>query len=88
MADGVLNGYGLATKGIFPNFDCKNTDYRPGVGGDPDEDEIVKTDRPPDIPSDVNMGNPTGPSFAPCWVQDDFPTEFGDTRAPQIFTDP
>ncbi len=83
LADGVLNGYGLASKGIFPNFDCKNTDYAPGVGGDPDEDEIVKGESVPGI----NNGNPPDARFAPCWVQPDFGL-YGDNRAPMLFEDP
>jgi ABC-type transporter Mla subunit MlaD len=91
LADGVLNSYDMADRGIWPNFDCKNTDYAPFAGGDPDEDQIVKEGGQSDLPTTVpgvNMGNPTGPSFAPCWVQPDFVSEFGGTRAPQIFTDP
>ena len=84
VADGVLNGYFAATRGIFPNFDCKNTDYSPVVGGDPDEDEIFKGQSVPGI----NMGNPPDPRFAPCWIQPDFSQAFGSSRAPQIFSDP
>ena len=34
------------------------------------------------------MGNPPDARFAPCWVQPDFLSPFGDSRAPMIFTDP
>ena len=84
LADGVLNSYDAARFGIWPNFDCKNTDYAPLVGGDPDEDEIVRDQSVPGI----NMGNPPNVRFAPCWVQPDFASPFGETRAPRIFTDP
>ena len=82
LADGVLNGYGLASKGIFPNFDCKNTDYSP-ASQDPDEEEIVRGESVPGI----NNGNPPDARFAACWVQPDF-FGFGDTRAPMLFEDP
>ena len=32
---GVLNGFTSAKNGIFPNFDCKNTDYATGGGTPP-----------------------------------------------------
>ena len=82
LADGTLNGYQVAKKGIFPNFDCKNTDYTP-VTQDPDEDEIVKGQSV----DGINMGNPPDARFAPCWVQDPFRGMGGD-RAPLIYTDP
>ncbi len=87
VADGVLNGFSAATKGIFPNFDCKNTDYNPGVQ-DPDEEEIVKGESVPGI----NMGNPPDVRFAPCFIGGAWPDSryggFGDFRAPTLFQDP
>jgi len=90
LAHGVLNSVTSATNGIFPNFDCKNTDYRPG-SADPDEDQIL----PGQSVAGVNNGNPPGQSptaFAPCFIQGDFPAgkfgDFGDDRFPQLFQDP
>ena len=83
IRDGVLNGYEASISGIFPNFDCKNTDYSSGGGGDPDEDEI----RPGQSVPGVNGGNPPSPSFAPCIVQKDFGS-YGGERNPALFRDP
>jgi ABC-type transporter Mla subunit MlaD len=85
LADGTLNGYDLASKGIFPNFDCKNTDYS-ASSSDPDEDEIGRGERV----EGVNNGNPPDVRFAPCYVEGEFPGDgaFGDDRAPELFADP
>ncbi|MGI9019396.1 MAG: MlaD family protein [Solirubrobacterales bacterium] len=87
VADGVLNGFSAATKGIFPNFDCKNTDYNTAVQN-PDEDEIVKGESKPGI----NMGNPPDVRYAPCFIGGPWPDSrfggFGDFRAPTLFQDP
>ena len=65
----------LAVDGIFPQFDCKNTDYGPG-SANPDEDE-------------VRLGDPQAtPGFAPCVIQGPFPEEFGGERFPQLYADP
>jgi ABC-type transporter Mla subunit MlaD len=65
----------LAVDGIFPNFDCKNTDYSFG-SQNPDEDE-------------VHLGDPQAtPTFAPCTIQGPFPEEFGGERFPQLYADP
>jgi ABC-type transporter Mla subunit MlaD len=90
LADGVLNGAQSAMFGIFPNFDCKNTDYTPAtMPGDPatqDEEQIRRGETVPGI----NNGNPPGGMFAPCWIQGEFPGGglFGNDRAPEIFEDP
>ncbi len=85
LSDGTLNGYDLATNGIFPNFDCKNTDYSP-AGQDPDEDEIHRGERVPG----VNQGNPPDVRFAPCYIEGGFPGDgaFGEGRSPELFGDP
>ncbi len=83
LADGVLNSPDAARNGIFPNFDCVNTDFRPALGGDPDEDEIL----PGETVEDVNMGNPPDARFAPCWIQGEYPG-FGNGRGPEVFADP
>jgi ABC-type transporter Mla subunit MlaD len=90
MAPGDLNSYTSAVNGIFPNFDCRNTDYGPG-STDPDEDQI----KPGQSVPGVNNGNPPGATpqqFAPCFVRDDFPgppgDDFGTGRAPTLFQDP
>jgi len=91
LAPGVLNSFTSAANGIFPNFDCKNTDYSPG--GSPssqnqDEDEIL----PGQSVAGVNNGNPPSATFAPCFIEGDFPNStfanFGDERFPQLFQDP
>jgi phospholipid/cholesterol/gamma-HCH transport system substrate-binding protein len=87
LAPGALSR--IATDGIFPNFDCKNTDYAPGPASaqDTDEQEILPGQKIPD----VNGGNPPGTTptqFAPCFVRHTFPGGFGDGRAPEVFQDP
>ena len=79
--DGYLSS--IVTDRIFPNFDCRNTDYTP-ESQDPDEQEA-----PPfsNAPSDVNAGQPPGPDFAPCVVEDDLGL-FGGKRFPGISSDP
>jgi len=69
----ALTGYSAHINGVFPNFDCKNTDFEPG-SADPDEDPVVEI--PPD------------PHFANCFITDDFPNEFGGGRAPNLYADP
>ncbi len=85
LPDGVLNGYALTRNGIFPQYDCKNTDYSP-ASQNPDEDEI----RNGQSVAGVNNGQPPSATFAPCYVLDEFPGggRFGDERAPMVFTDP
>ncbi len=84
VADGVLNGVEASQRGIFPNFDCVNTDFSPvGAGGDPDEDEIMLGQSV----AGVNSGNPPDARFAPCYLQDPF-SGYGGGRAPQIFAFP
>jgi phospholipid/cholesterol/gamma-HCH transport system substrate-binding protein len=68
-----LTGYDAHVHAIFPNFDCKNTDFT-DTSHDPDEDPV--NNHPPD------------PSFANCFIQGDFPNEFGGGRAPNLFSDP
>jgi ABC-type transporter Mla subunit MlaD len=67
--------------GIFPNFDCKNTDYTPGTApGSPettDEEQFTDEQQPP-----------VGQGFAPCVITKDSPTRFGGERFPQLFPDP
>ena len=85
LADGTLNGLDLATNGIFPNFDCKNTDYSQ-ASQNPDEDEIRRDQRV----SGVNNGNPPDVRFAPCYIEGEFPGAgaFGTGRASVLFADP
>ncbi|MGH2954432.1 MAG: MlaD family protein [Solirubrobacterales bacterium] len=86
LAPGALSR--IATDGVFPNFDCKNTDYNLG-SQDLDEEEVHNDETPP---GDVNGGNPPGASFAPCVVQGAYPNSpranFGDERFPQLFANP
>ena len=85
LAPGALSR--IATDGIFPNFDCKNTDF--SGNADPDEDEVRLGE--PSAP-DVNGGIGVTASFAPCIIQGDYPNSplgnFGDDRFPQLFADP
>ena len=74
----------LAEGGIFGNFDCKNTDYVPLEGGDPDEDEVA-LGAPPNPGEGVNA--PQGAGFAPCFIQTP-PDIFGGGRAPQLLPAP
>jgi phospholipid/cholesterol/gamma-HCH transport system substrate-binding protein len=73
----TINDADAAAGGIFPNFDCKNTDYTP-------------TDRPQD--EDIVTKDERTPSLAACWPQGTFPAskfgDFGDGRAPNVFQDP
>jgi ABC-type transporter Mla subunit MlaD len=85
VTDGTLNGFAQASNGIFPNFDCKNTDYSP-ASQNPDEDEIRRGQSVPG----VNNGSPPNVRFAPCYIEGQFPGDgaFGEDRAPQLFVDP
>jgi ABC-type transporter Mla subunit MlaD len=100
LEPGVLNGYSSAKNGIFPNFDCKNTDYVPGGtpgAQDTDEQEI----RAGQSVDGINSGDPPGTSpfqFAPCFIGGDYANAndfqaaeagtFGDGRFPELFSDP
>jgi phospholipid/cholesterol/gamma-HCH transport system substrate-binding protein len=78
---GELNSPQNAAAGIFPNFDCKNTDYTPTTSeGDPEtetEDQYDDSDQPP-----------VSPAFAPCVITPDSPGKFGSARIPQVTADP
>ena len=86
LPPGALNGYAPAKNGIFPNFDCKNTDYT-AASTDTDEQPIL----PGQSVEGVNNGRPPDTAFAPCYAQT-FPNaksaNFGDGRFPQLFEDP
>ena len=90
VADGVLNGIQAAANGIFPNFDCRNTDYLPfdpAVESKSDEEELRAGETDPDL----NSGNPPSASYAPCFIEGDFPggAAFGDgDRGVEIRQDP
>ena len=94
LPPGALNSYSSARNGIFPNFDCKNTDYATGAGASSqptDEEQILPGQSVPG----VNNGDPPGTTpqqFAPCYIQGDFPgtgaDNFGSGRNPELFTDP
>jgi phospholipid/cholesterol/gamma-HCH transport system substrate-binding protein len=73
-------GQGAASKGIFPNWDCKNLDFTPLLGGNPDEDPLLPGQTRPD----VNNGKPPGESFAPCFIQNK-QTNFGTSRFPRLY---
>ncbi len=91
LEPGTLNGFAAASGGIFPNFDCKNTDYRQGAPAssqDTDEEEI----RAGQTVEGINNGEEPGPGFAPCFIGGAFDNpddgNFGDSRGPQVFADP
>ncbi len=90
LAPGVLNGLAAATQGIFPSFDCRNTDYLPfdpAIGGKADEEELRIGQTDPD----VNSGAAPSASYAPCYIEGEFPggAAFGDgDRGPEIRQDP
>jgi phospholipid/cholesterol/gamma-HCH transport system substrate-binding protein len=87
VADGVLNGVAAQQGGIFPNYDCKNTDYSP-ASQPPDEEELRKGETDPDL----NMGDEPNVRYAPCFIQGPWPNSpfggFGDGRAPVLYQDP
>jgi len=87
----ILNSFSSASNGIFPNFDCKNTDYSPGAPPS-SQDQYEQEIRPDERVEGVNRGNPPDPAFAPCHIQGTFPGSdfggFGDGRAPELFHDP
>jgi phospholipid/cholesterol/gamma-HCH transport system substrate-binding protein len=78
---GELNSPQNAAAGIFPNFDCKNTDYTSQTAeGDPEtqtEDQYDDSDQPP-----------VSSTFAPCVIAPDAPGRFGSSRVPQVTADP
>lgn len=82
LFEGSLNGFSAAAFGIWPNWDCRNTDYSPS-SQPPDEEELKRGETDPDI----NSGNPPSPSFAPCHIAGDFTEEFGDGRFPEVNED-
>ncbi len=91
LEPGALTGYTSAKNGIFPNFDCKNTDYAAGgtpSSQDPDEQEIVNGQ----TVEGLNNDEPPGVAYAPCFIAGDFENSklgnFGDDRFPQLFQDP
>jgi phospholipid/cholesterol/gamma-HCH transport system substrate-binding protein len=79
------NGYleSLVSDRIFPNFDCRNTDFSP-QSQDPDEQQVPPFQA---APPDVNNGEPPGPDFAPCMIEDDL-EPFGGKRFPLVPEDP
>ncbi len=78
---------GAARKGIFPNWDCKNTDYTP-VTQDTDEGEIIAGHPSTDPNNDVYGGSTPDTGFAPCFIEKDFPSKFGGKAFPQITAEP
>ena len=80
----TLIAQGTPAKGIFPNFDCKNTNFTPGgpPGGKVTENPILPGQTKPG----VNNGNPPDVSFAPCFIQTPF-SNFT-TRFPRVYAEP
>ena len=89
LAPGDLNGYSSAAKGIFPNFDCRNTDYPVGPGPTDTDEETIESGQ---VVEGLNSNRPPDVAYAACVVRDDFPgykgDAFGDGRAPNVLADP
>src|SRR3954451_11712132 len=81
----ALISQGAPSKGIFPNFDCKNLNFGPTgpPGGTVTENPLLPGQTRPD----VNQGNPPGVGFAPCFIQKPF-KQFGDGRFPRLYAQP
>jgi phospholipid/cholesterol/gamma-HCH transport system substrate-binding protein len=81
LKPGELNSPLAARSGIFPNFDCRNTDYKPQTTADSpetqDEEQFDDSDQPP-----------VSPAFAPCVITPDSPANFGGGRIPQVTAEP
>jgi hypothetical protein len=71
----------MLAAGIFPNFDCKNTDYTPST-----------TESSPQASTEQEFDDsqqpPVSGSFAPCITTPASPPEFGGKRLPELFPDP
>jgi phospholipid/cholesterol/gamma-HCH transport system substrate-binding protein len=65
---GGFLGQGAASKGIFPNWDCKNLNFTP-IAGPPNGKVTENPLLPGQTKSDVNNGQPPSVSFAPCYIQ-------------------
>jgi phospholipid/cholesterol/gamma-HCH transport system substrate-binding protein len=77
-----LIAQGAPSKGIFPNFDCKNLDFT-ATSQNPDENPLLPGQTKPN----VNGGNPPGVGFAPCFIQKPF-KQFGNGRFPRVYAEP
>ncbi len=75
----------IASDGVVPSFDCKNTDY--SIFEQPTDEDEVRRDQP--APPGVSG---VTDSFAPCVIQGEYPSppgeDYGGGRFPQIFADP
>jgi phospholipid/cholesterol/gamma-HCH transport system substrate-binding protein len=69
----ALNSLASAQNSIFPNFDCKNTDFT--TASQPTDEDPV-------------LNNPAQVGFANCFIMENYPSEFGGGRAPNLFSDP
>jgi phospholipid/cholesterol/gamma-HCH transport system substrate-binding protein len=80
-----LIAQGASTKGIFPNFDCKNLNF--GLTGPPNGTVTENPLLPGQTRPDVNGGNPPDVGFAPCFIQKPF-KQFGNGRFPRVYAEP
>jgi phospholipid/cholesterol/gamma-HCH transport system substrate-binding protein len=80
-----LISQGAPSKGIFPNFDCKNLDF--GLNGPPNGTVTENPLLPGQTRPDVNQGNPPDVGFAPCFIQKPF-KKFGNGRFPRVYAEP
>jgi phospholipid/cholesterol/gamma-HCH transport system substrate-binding protein len=80
-----LIAQGAPRKGIFPNFDCKNTNFGPTgpPGGHVTENPILPGQTKPG----VNNGNPPDVGFAPCFIAKPF-KNYGNGRFPRVYAEP
>jgi phospholipid/cholesterol/gamma-HCH transport system substrate-binding protein len=81
LKPGEINSFQTLSSGIFPNFDCKNTDYTPRTTASSPETTTEQE-------FDDSQQPPVSGSFAPCVVTPNSPPEFGGKRLPQVFPDP
>lgn len=76
-----LNSALSARSGIWPEYDCKNTDYTTSTEeGDPEtqnEEQFTVDDQPP-----------VDAFYSPCIITPDAPSEYGGGRVPNLFADP
>ena len=88
----ALLAQGSARKGIFPNWDCRNTDYGPVGTPDTDEGEILAGHVSSDPNNDVNVGGsgqqPPNIAFAPCFIEKNQPASLGGKAFPQVTAEP
>jgi phospholipid/cholesterol/gamma-HCH transport system substrate-binding protein len=87
LAPGAITGFGAASNGMFPSWDCRNLDYEPSTSAGSPEAETEEAPHTANDPHPDAVA-PVSTAFAPCVTEQDFPGGFGDTRFPTLFADP